>query len=71
MKILTYHYDSSTYVNTYSTNFIPFINMNTTIRYWLTKDQKCRYMSFSTYSEALNMIKTLSQIDVKSEVKLY
>mgnify|MGYP001354702643 CR=1 len=45
--------------------------MNTTIRYWLTKDQKCRYMSFSTYSEALNMIKTLSQIDVKSEVKLY
>ena len=30
MKILTYHYDSSTHVNTYSTNFIPFINMNTT-----------------------------------------
>ena len=71
MKILTYHYDSSTHVNTYSTNFVSFIHMNTTIRYWFPNTQQCRYVSFKTYQEALNMVEFFTQIEVKSEVKLY
>ena len=45
--------------------------MNTTIRYWFPNTQQCRYVSFKTYQEALNMVEFFSQIEVKSEVKLY
>jgi len=45
--------------------------MNTTIRYWFPDTLRCKYMSFSTYKEALNAITKLQQIDVKAEVKLY
>ena len=44
--------------------------MNTTIRYWFPHSQQCRYMSFSTYQEALNAIKLFSQINIKGEVKI-
>ena len=45
--------------------------MNTTIRYWFPDTQKCKYMSFSTYEQALKAIQLFKQIEVKSEVKLY
>ena len=53
---------------------IPFFNntMNTTIRYWFPDNQQCRYMSFKTYSEALNAIRLLTQIEgLKAEVKCH
>ena len=53
---------------------IPFFNntMNTTIRYWFPDTLQCRYMSFSTYSEALNAIRLLTTIEgFKAEVKCY
>ena len=71
MKILTYHYDSSTYINTYSTNFVSFIHMNTTIRYWFNDSPKCKYMALPTYQKALDCIELLSTIGVKAEVKVY
>ena len=43
---------------------------NTTIRYWFSDSQQCKYMSFPTYELALNAIKKLSTIDVKAEVSL-
>ena len=55
-------------------NIIPFFNntMNTTIRYWFPDTQQCRYMSFSTYSEALKAIRLLTTIEgFKAEVKCY
>ncbi len=45
--------------------------MNTTIRYWFPNTQQCRYVSFKTYQEALNMVEFFTQIEIKSEVKLY
>ena len=42
--------------------------MNTTIRYWFPDTIQCKYMSFKTYSTALNAIELFKQIDVKSEV---
>ncbi len=46
--------------------------MNTTIRYWFPETQQCRYMSFKTYSEALNAIRLLTQIEgFKAEVKCH
>ncbi len=45
--------------------------MNTTIRYWFPDTLKCRYMSFSTYQEALDCIELFKEIKVKSEVKVY
>ena len=46
--------------------------MNTTIRYWFPDTQKCRYMSFGTYEQALNAVKLLTQIEgLKAEVKTY
>jgi len=47
------------------------MTMNTTIRYWFPDTQKCKYMSFSTYEQALKAIQLFKQIEVKSEVKLY
>ena len=35
---------------------------NTTIRYWMPHDQKCRYISFATYRKALEMQKWYSEI---------
>ena len=51
---------------------VPFFNntMNTTIRYWVD-NQQCKYMSLPTYQKALDMVRLLSQIDIKAEVKLY
>ena len=51
----------------------PFFNntMNTTIRYWFPDSQRCRLMSFSTYHEALNAIRLLSQVQIKAEVKCH
>ena len=46
------------------------VTMNTTIRYWFPHSQQCRYMSFKTYTEALQMIKLFSQIEVKAEVQV-
>ena len=46
------------------------MTMNTTIRYWFPHSQQCRYMSFKTYTEALQMIKLFSQIEVKAEVQV-
>ena len=40
--------------------------MNTTIRYWFPDTIECKYMSFKTYSKALNAIELFKQIDVKS-----
>ena len=46
--------------------------MNTTIRYLFPDTQQCRYMSFSTYQEALDAIRLLTTIDgFKAEVKYY
>ena len=56
------------------TMIIPFFNntMNTTIRYWFPDTQQCRYMSFRTYSEALDAIRLLTTIEgFKAEVKCY
>ena len=52
---------------------IPFFNntMNTSIRYWFPNSQQCRYMSFSTYEEALNAIRLLSKSEIKAEIKTY
>ena len=52
---------------------IPIFNntMNTSIRYWFPNSQQCRYMSFSTYEEALNAIRLLSQVQIKAEVKCH
>ena len=52
---------------------IPFFNntMNTTIRYWFPDTLQCRYMSFSTYEEALKAIRLLSKSEIKAEVKCY
>ncbi len=44
--------------------------MKTTIRYWSTNNQKCKYMSFQSYKEALKVIEMLSQVEVKAEVKV-
>ena len=44
--------------------------MNTTIRYWFPDTQKCRYMSFNTYDQALKIIELFKQIDVKAEVQI-
>jgi len=43
--------------------------MNTSIRYWFPDNQQCRYMSFSTYEEALKAIRLLSEVQIKAEVK--
>ena len=45
--------------------------MNTTIRYWFPDTQQCRYMSFSTYAQAINAIKLLTKLDgFKAEVNI-
>ena len=44
--------------------------MNTTIMYSFPDDLKYRYMSFSTYQEALDCIKLFTSINVKAEVKV-
>ncbi len=44
--------------------------MNTTIRYSFPDDQKFRYMSFSTYDQALRCINLFKQIEVKAELKV-
>lgn len=44
--------------------------MNTTIRYWFDNSYKCRYMSFATYQQALNMIETFKLINVNAEVNV-
>ena len=45
-------------------------SMNTVIRYSFPNDQRYRYMSFSTYEDALNCIRLFKQIDVKAELKI-
>ena len=46
--------------------------MNTTIRYWFPDTQQCRYMSFSTYQEALKAVRLLTRTEgFKAEVKCY
>jgi hypothetical protein len=45
--------------------------MNTTIRYCFPDSLKFRYMSFSTYAEALKCIDLFKQIEVKAEVKTH
>jgi len=47
------------------------MNMNTTIRYWTPYTQQCRYQSFKTYKEALNMIEFYLSCGVKAEVKVH
>ena len=42
--------------------------MNTTIRYWFNDTPQCKYMSLSTYEQALKIIELFKQIDVKAEV---
>jgi len=44
--------------------------MNTTILYSFPEDNKYRYMSFNTYSQALKAIELFTQINVKAEVKV-
>ena len=44
--------------------------MNTTIMYSFPDDLKYRYMSFSTYEQALKCIELFTQINVKAEVKV-
>jgi hypothetical protein len=44
--------------------------MNTTIRFWSTNTQKCKYITFQSYKEALKVIEMLSQNEVKAEVKV-
>jgi len=40
----------------------------TTIRYWSTNTQKCKYITFQSYKEALKVIEMLSQIEVSAEL---
>ncbi len=42
--------------------------MNTTLRYWIPIDQRCRYISFQKYSDALKMIKVYNRLGGKAEV---
>ena len=50
------------------TSFHSFIMTKPTIRYWSTNTQKCKYISFQTYKEALKVIEMLSQIEVTAEL---
>ena len=45
--------------------------MNTTIMYSFPDDLKYRYMSFSTYEQALKCIELFKQIEVKAEVRVW
>tara|TARA_B100000131_G_scaffold280445_1_gene286346 strand:- start:30 stop:167 length:138 start_codon:yes stop_codon:yes gene_type:complete len=42
--------------------------MNTTLRYWSPIDQRCRYISFQKYTDALNMVKVYNKLGGKAEV---
>ena len=42
--------------------------MNTTLRYWYPHEQRCRYISFSSITQAIEMIKWYNKIGIKSEV---
>jgi len=42
--------------------------MNTTLRYWFPGEQFARRISFRTYDQALRMIETFKQIEVRAEV---